>query len=92
MDQQQPPSVRHDSHSGDSRHGDPWLSFGHLVSGVLLYGLIGWALDRWLDTSFLVVIGILFGAGLGIYLTWARFREIAPADAPPPELPEDETT
>jgi F0F1-type ATP synthase assembly protein I len=43
------------------------------VAGVLVYGLIGWALDQWLDTSFLVVIGILFGAAMGIYMTWKRF-------------------
>jgi ATP synthase protein I len=64
--------------------GDPWHAFGYLVSGVLVYGLIGWGLDRWLETSFLVVIGILLGAGLGIYMTWARFNR---PDAPP----QDET-
>jgi ATP synthase protein I len=53
--------------------GDPWVVFGHLVSGVLLYGLLGWVLDRWIGTSFLVVVGILSGAGLGLYMTWVRF-------------------
>ncbi len=60
--------------------GDPWHAFGYLVSGVFLYGLIGWALDQWLGTSFLVVIGILAGAGLGIYLTWSRFNRPPPPD------------
>lgn len=54
--------------------GDPWLAFGYLVSGVLLYGFVGWLLDRWWDTSFMVVIGIMLGAGLAIYQTWARFK------------------
>jgi F0F1-type ATP synthase assembly protein I len=54
--------------------GDPWLAFGYVVSGVFLYGLIGWLLDRWLGTSFLVAVGILIGAGLAIFQTWARFR------------------
>lgn len=53
--------------------GDPWLAFGYLVAGVFLYGALGWLADRWLGTSFLVVIGILFGAGLGIYMTFRRF-------------------
>jgi ATP synthase protein I len=53
--------------------GDPWHAFGYLTAGVLFYGGLGWALDRWLGTSFLVVIGILSGAGLGIYMTFARF-------------------
>jgi ATP synthase protein I len=48
---------------------DPWAAFGYLVSGVAVYGLIGWGLDQWLDTSFLVLIGIVAGAGLGIYMT-----------------------
>jgi F0F1-type ATP synthase assembly protein I len=67
----------------DQSRGDPWHAFGYLVAGVGVYGLIGWALDRWLGTSFLVVIGILFGAGLGIFMTWARFNRSEP--------PQDET-
>lgn len=62
----------------ESPKGDPWLAFGYLVAGVLLYGGVGWLLDRWWGTSFMVVIGILLGAGLAIFQTFARFR--APAD------------
>lgn len=58
-----------------SSQGDPWHAFGYLVSGVVLYGAGGWLLDRWLETQFFVVIGILLGAALGIYLTWSRFRQ-----------------
>jgi uncharacterized protein YneF (UPF0154 family) len=32
-------------------------------------------LDRWLGTSWLVVIGILLGAALGLYLTWKRLDD-----------------
>ena len=39
-----------------------------------MYGLLGWLLDRWWGTSFMVVLGILAGAGLGIYMTFARFN------------------
>lgn len=53
--------------------GDPWHAFGYLVAGVAFYGFLGWLADRWLETSFLVVIGILVGAGFGIYMTIARF-------------------
>ncbi len=53
--------------------GDPWHAFGYVVSGVALYGLVGWGADQWFGTSFLVAIGILFGAVLGIYLTISRF-------------------
>ena len=70
MAQQKPPSA----HSDDSPQGDPWHAFGYLTAGVFFYGLIGWALDRWLGTGYLVMVGILVGAGLGLYLTWSRFR------------------
>ena len=55
------------------RSGDPWHAFCYLVAGVAFYGLLGWLADRWLGTSFLVAVGILLGAGLGVYMTWSRF-------------------
>lgn len=58
--------------------GDPWHAFGYLVSGVAVYGILGWFADRWLGTSFLVVLGILLGAGFGIYMTFARFNRGIP--------------
>lgn len=70
MDQQKPTSADFD----DNPRGDPWHAFGYLVAGVLVYGLIGWGLDLWLGTTFLVAVGILTGATLGIYMTWKRFN------------------
>lgn len=65
--------------------GDPWHAFGYLVAGVAFYGVLGWLADLWLGTSFIVAIGILVGAGLGVYMTWSRFRiEPDPADARAP--------
>ena len=70
----------------DTPRGDPWNAFGYVVAGVLLYGLIGFALDRWWGTSFMVAIGIMFGAVLGLFMTWARFK--APPDpGPAPQKP-----
>jgi ATP synthase protein I len=66
--------------------GDPWHAFGYLVSGVGLYGLIGWLADRWLGTSFLVAVGIVVGAVFGVYLTWSRFKP-DPDPAPPAPSP-----
>lgn len=60
---------------GDPPPGDPWRAVGYLLSGVAFYGFLGWLADRWLGTSFLVAVGIVLGAGLGLYLTYARFRE-----------------
>ena len=73
MDRPTPPPAESD----DGPRGDPWHAFGYIVAGVFFYGLVGWLLDRWLGTSFLVAIGILLGAGLGIYMTYARFNKQA---------------
>jgi ATP synthase protein I len=60
---------------GERPKGDPWHAFGYVVSGVAFYGFAGWLADRWLDTSFLVAVGILVGAALGIYMTFVRFNQ-----------------
>lgn len=76
------------SSEDDGPRGDPWHAFGYMVSGVGVYGLIGFGLDRWLGTEFLVAIGICVGAGLGLYMTWARFNKtLAPRQPGPPEQP-----
>lgn len=61
--------------TADEPQQDPWRAFGFIVAGVLVYGLVGWLMDRWLGTSFLVAIGIIAGAALGVYMTWARFNK-----------------
>ncbi|MDT9595104.1 hypothetical protein RDV89_18600 [Nocardioides zeae] len=78
MTPQQPSEQRRTT---DVPMADPWRSFSYLMSGVLVYGLIGWLADRWLGTSFLVAIGILVGAGLGIYMTFARYNRASPGQA-----------
>jgi F0F1-type ATP synthase assembly protein I len=78
MAQQENPSAEHTEKSP----GDPWHAFGYLMSGVILYGIIGWGFDRWAGTDFLVGIGIVFGAVLGIYMTWRRFLPPSPETSP----------
>ena len=51
----------------------------YLISGVLFYGALGWVGDHFLGTSFLLPVGILLGAGLGIYLTIKRLQAAEPA-------------
>jgi F0F1-type ATP synthase assembly protein I len=84
MSQQKPPSAPDGETPQETPQGDPWHAFGYLVSGVLMYGLLGWLVDQWWGTSFMVVVGILAGAGLGIYMTFARFnRPWAPKKSKP---------
>jgi len=49
-------------------------ALSYLISGVLLYGALGWVGDHFLHTNFLLPIGIVLGAGLGVYLTIKRLQ------------------
>ncbi len=44
-----------------------------MLSGLILYGGIGWLLDRWWGTSFALPLGILLGAGLSFWSMWFRY-------------------
>ena len=54
-----------------------------LISGVLLYGGLGWLGDHFLDTGFLLPIGVVLGAGFGIYLVLKRFGAVETAAGAP---------
>ncbi len=44
-----------------------------LLAGPLGIGGLGWALDRWLGTTFLLPSGILLGMALALYVIWLRY-------------------
>ena len=50
-----------------------WNVVSYLISGPAMFGGIGWALDSWLGTSWLVAVGILGGMALSLYLVWFRY-------------------
>jgi ATP synthase protein I len=50
-----------------------WTIVGYLISGLLIWGGIGFGLDKWLGTHFLMILGMLAGLGASLYLIWLRF-------------------
>jgi ATP synthase protein I len=50
-----------------------WTILGYLLSGLLFWGGVGYAADKWLGTGYLILIGLLVGMGGAIYLVWLRF-------------------
>jgi len=48
-------------------------ALSYLLSGPVVFALIGYGLDRWLNTSLMVPIGLLAGMALSIYLIWFRY-------------------
>jgi ATP synthase protein I len=53
--------------------GAVWTILGYLLSGLLFWGGVGWAVDKWLGTTYAVLIGVLVGMGGALYLVWLRF-------------------
>lgn len=60
--------------SFNSREQDSaWRAVAYLLSGPLVYGGIGWGLDHWLGTTWIVGVGIVGGMALSLYLIWFRY-------------------
>jgi len=51
-----------------------WSVIGTLLAGIVVWGGVGWLLDRWLrfDGLFLP-IGMLLGVGVSIYVIYVRY-------------------
>lgn len=50
-----------------------WNAFSYLPAGLLMGGLAGWGVDRWLGTSWVVAVGLLAGLALSLYVIWVRY-------------------
>lgn len=65
----------------DTRHENPgWTIFSYLLSGMIFYGAIGWALGRWVvHSTLLFPIGMVVGLALAITLVVLRYGRSGPA-------------
>jgi len=50
-----------------------WAVLSTLISGFVIFGGIGWLLDRWWDTHLMVPIGVIVGMALSIYAVVMQF-------------------
>lgn len=53
--------------------GAGWSVPSYLLTGAGLFGGLGWLVDGWLGTSFLVAVGVVVGLGLALYVIWIRY-------------------
>jgi ATP synthase protein I len=52
-----------------------WTVFSYLVSGMAVYGAIGWLIDQWVGhTTIFLLIGAVVGLITGIALVFLRLR------------------
>jgi ATP synthase protein I len=56
-----------------STSDDPWAIFGRLVSGILIYGGLGWLIGSWLNNvQVFVAAGVILGISLALYMTYKQ--------------------
>lgn len=54
--------------------GQGWTAVSYLISGMLVWGLVGWSVDQWLGSGGVATaVGVVGGTGAGIYLIARRF-------------------
>lgn len=64
---------RTDQVDGTPGAGQGWTAVAYLVTGILVWGSVGWLVDRWLDTGGIgAAVGSVVGAAGGIYLIARR--------------------
>ena len=59
--------------SGRKGDADAWGAFGLMVSGVAVWGGVGWLVSEWLDSRVFLMLGLLLGMGAALYLVWFRY-------------------
>lgn len=68
----QPPHGSGGTPPGAGAH-HAWSVLSYLITGIAVWGLAGWLVDRWLDLDGVATaIGVLAGAAGGIYLIIRR--------------------
>ena len=65
--------------SGGSGAETGYAVIGTLISGMAVWGGVGWLLDQWWDTRVFFPVGVILGMALAIYLVVARFGGLPPA-------------
>ncbi|WP_395725628.1 hypothetical protein [Nakamurella sp.] len=63
-----------------------WAVLGSLMSGLLLFGGLGWLLDQWWDIRVMAPVGAVVGMALGIYAVVTRHAVRADATPETSEL------
>lgn len=56
---------------------EAWGIVSRLIGGMLVYGVLGWLVGRWLGAPVAgSAVGVLLGLGLGMYLSVVRVNQL----------------
>jgi len=68
-----PPPQRRRGENEAAGANQGWTAVSYLIGGILVWGFIGWLVDRWLHTGGIATgIGAVLGAAGGVYLIVRR--------------------
>ena len=71
--QQPPPEPRKDDAPPPPNTGGGYVAISYLIGGMVVWGGIGWLVDRWLGTGGIALaIGVVLGGAAGVYLIARR--------------------
>lgn len=74
MADDQPPKVPSGADQYASGSNQAWTALGYLIGGMVVWGLAGWLVDRWLHLSGIATaVGIVLGVAGGVVLIVRRF-------------------
>ncbi|GAA1875022.1 hypothetical protein GCM10009836_65300 [Pseudonocardia ailaonensis] len=52
---------------------EAWTALSHLITGIVLFGAIGWGVDALFDIRGFTAAGLLVGAAASMYLIYVRY-------------------
>lgn len=58
---------------GSKVQNDAWGAMGLVMSGVLVWGGVGYLVSEWLHHTIFVMVGLLVGMGVALYGVWFRY-------------------
>lgn len=50
-----------------------WSVPSYLLSGIIIWGGLGWLLAELTDQTWLIPVGVVIGVGLAIYLVYVKY-------------------
>ncbi len=69
----QSPQRPRDEDKAVSGSSQGWMAISYLIGGILVWGFVGWLVDKWLDTGGIATaVGAVLGAAGGVYLLVRR--------------------
>ena len=53
-----------------------WNITGTMLSGIIVWGGVGWVVDRWLETRIFTLVGTILGLTVAIYLIVVKYGAV----------------